>query len=112
MIDLNKMAGEAHETAKTREENGANIKTDTFSMLKHCATEVVEATEVYAKAKEYFECKGILSFNYLEQFRQELADIITCVLIIAGHLNIDIESALKEVQDKNKARAEGTGDKK
>lgn len=112
MIDINEMAKEAYKVAKTREENGANVKTDTFSMLKHCATEVIEATDALAKAHEHFECKGLLSFDYAEQFRQELADIITCVLIVAGKHNIDIEQALKDVQEKNKARAEGRGDKK
>lgn len=112
MTDLNNMAKEAYEVARTREENGANIKSDTFSMLKHCATEVVDATEALAKTHEHFDCKGILSFDYAEQFRQELADIITCVLIVAGKNNIDIEQALKDVQEKNKARAEGRGDKK
>ena len=47
MIDLNEMAKEAYKVAKTREENSANIKTETFAMLKHCATEVVEATESF-----------------------------------------------------------------
>lgn len=112
MIDLNNIAREAYKVAKTREENGANIKTDTFSMLKHCATEVIEATDALAKAHEHFECKEILSYDYAEQFRHELADIITCVLIIAGDNDIDIEQALKDVQEKNKARAEGRGDKK
>ena len=47
MIDLNKLSKQAYEVAKMRESNGANIKADTISMLKHCAGEVMEATEAY-----------------------------------------------------------------
>lgn len=104
MIDLNKMSKEAYEVAVERHENGANIKTDALSMLKHCATEVIEATEAFVKVNN-----GLSTHS---TFYAELADIITCVLIIAGHNGIDIEQALKDVQEKNKARAEGRGDKK
>ena len=51
MINLNQFAREMLAVAKKREENGAAIKTDTVSMLKHTATEVVEAMESYTKKK-------------------------------------------------------------
>lgn len=104
MIDLNELAVNAYGTARKREENGASIKTDTRSMLKHCATEVVEAMEVYGM----LEAIGAISE---EAFVSELADIIACVLIICGKEHIDIEQALEECQKKNKDRAEGIGDK-
>ena len=106
------MAKEAFEVALARMDNGANINVSTVPMLKHCATEVCEAMEAYARKDTFFNTTMKLHPDYELQFIHELADIITCVLIIAGNLDIDIESALKCVQEKNKKRAEGRGDKK
>lgn len=74
MIDLNKLSKQAYEVAQRRESNGANIKTDTISMLKHCAGEVVEATEAY--------CDFVyeMTDEYEEKFQDEVADIMTCCL--------------------------------
>lgn len=44
MIDLNETARVALETAKRRAKKG-QLKSDTMSILKHCAGEVVEATD-------------------------------------------------------------------
>ena len=41
----------------------------------------------------------------------ELADIVCCVLIIAGKENIDMEYALTACMEKNYMRAIGEGDK-
>lgn len=112
MVDLNNLCKLAHNNAVQRQQNGANIKADTRSMLKHCATEVVEATEAYTKAMAIFNRTGCYSFEDTDNFRSELADIVCCVLIIAGHEGIDIEDAINECIEKNRKRAEGTGDKK
>ena len=102
MIDLNKLAEALTGISKAREQNGAvGLHCDTMSLLKHTATEVVEATEAWVS-------NGAASM----QFKCELADIIVCVLIIAHLEHVDIESALHVVYEKNKKRAEGTGDKK
>ena len=105
MIDLNNFAKSMLAVTKKREENGANIKADTRSMLKHTATEVVEAMEAYTK----------WCFTGKEQvptaFSSELADIIACVLITCANEGINIEAALAECLKKNEARAEGKGDK-
>ncbi len=108
MIDLNELAKEAYKTAVQRAENGASIKTDTVSMLKHCATEVVEAMEAFCLCERI----SIDGKQLPSDFSAELADIITCALIIAGREEIDIEQALEQCQKKNKARAELRGDKK
>ena len=100
MIDLNKVADECYNTAYKRELNGANINVNTMAMLKHCATEVIEATESYASVD-----------ISAEQFEKELADIICCALIIASRNDINIEKALSDVMEKNRLRAEGKGDK-
>ena len=105
MIDLNELSKQAYKIAKKREINGAFIKTDIMSMLKHCSGEIVEATEAYC---DY--CKSINSGN-LENFENELADIIVCCLIISGYSMIDIEKALNRVMKKNRLRAEKIGDK-
>ena len=47
MIDLNKCAELALNNAIERQKNGAKINARTLPMLKHCATEVIEATESY-----------------------------------------------------------------
>ena len=105
MIDLNKLSTEAYIVAKKRELNGANIKADTISMLKHCAGEVMEATEAYCD----FVYK--MTDEFEEKFQDEIADIMTCCLIISGYMKFDIESALNRVMKKNRLRAEKQGDK-
>lgn len=119
MIDLNELAINAYDTARKREENGANIKTDTRSMLKHCATEVVEAMEAYHYwqneiPKEIDDMDLSIDdmvSKHRADFEGELADIIACVLIICGKEHIDIEQALEQCVKKNKDRAERIGDK-
>lgn len=100
MIDLNKCANMAFCNALERQANGAKISVSTIPMLKHCATEVVETTEVYAQNADK------------KVFASELADIICCVLIIANNEMIDIEKAVLDCLEKNRLRAEGKGDKK
>lgn len=104
MIDLNELCKAALVNAEQRQKNGGNIKDDTRSMLKHCVTEVVEAMEAYTNSMIRYG-----SIN--QQFADELADIICCVLIIAGREEIDIEKAINGCIEKNRRRAEGTGDK-
>lgn len=106
MIDLNALCKITHENATKRMNNGGHINTNTRSMLKHCATEVVEAVEEYTNIAHFDKA----TFNKIkEHFASELADIICCVLIIAAHEGIDIEQAIKDCIQKNRKRAEGTG---
>lgn len=108
MIALNELCGVTLANAEQRQKNGGHIKTDTRSMLKHTATEVVEATEVYAR----HECDDIGDEDFeFRHFKSELADIVCCVLIIAGKEKIDIEQAIMDCIEKNRKRAEGVGDK-
>ena len=119
-MNLNEIANEAFRTAEQRERNGATIKTDTSSMLKHCATEVVEAMEAYQKYRcaPYFEeGSSIQELNRKiegrkSDFASELADIITCVAIIAHAEGIDLNKAMASCLEKNRLRADGRGDKK
>lgn len=106
MIDLNKLCEVSLENATQRMNNGANIDTNTRKMLKHCATEVVEAVDAYSNFV------WIRKKEHLAHFASELADIICCVLIIAGKEGIDIEDAIAKCIEKNRLRAEGKGDKK
>ena len=105
MINLNKLSTEAYITAKKRELNGAKIKADTISILKHCAGEVMEATEAY--------CDFVyeMTDEFEEKFQNEVADIIVCCLIVSGHIQFDIEKAINRVMEKNRLRAEKQGDK-
>ena len=105
MTDLNKLSTDAYIIAKKRELNGAKIKADTISMLKHCAGEVMEATEAY--------CDFVyeMTDEFEEKFQNEVADIMVCCLIMSGYMKFDIESALNRVMEKNRLRAEKHGDK-
>lgn len=120
MIDLNKLCKVTLANATQRMNNGANINVDTYHMLKHCATEVVEAVEAWTKYQDNCECELDGNFDYTIydlrekskfHFSSELADIICCVLIIAGKENIDIEQAINNCIEKNRKRAEKVGDK-
>ena len=99
MIDLNELCKVTLANANLRNRNGGHIKTDTRSMLKHTATEVVEATEAYARYE--YDDIGDEDFEF-RQFKFELADIICCVLIIAGKEKIDIEQAIMDCIEKNR----------
>ena len=99
MLDLNYLCKMSYENAKRRAEHEPDIKIGTMETLKHCAGEVVEATEAYIR------------FNHMtivtkEAFADELADIVCCVLTICGKENIDIEYALTMCMEKNANRAE------
>ena len=112
MIDLNKLATEAYITAKKREKNGAFIQTTPMAILKHCATEVIEATEAFCNYCETLNNDGIEILDEMrEKYENEIADIIVCCLIVSGYSIIDIEKALNRVMEKNRLRAEKTGDK-
>lgn len=110
MIALNKTAKEALKNAELRQKNGANISSETRTMLKHCATEVIEATESFTEL-----CLSFQNFSdfckHKKHFESELADIVCCVLIIAAKEGIDIEKAINDCIEKNRKRAEGKGDK-
>lgn len=107
-LSLNEIAKLSYENARKREENGGHISAKTQSMLKHCATEVVEATEAYSRLN--FE-KLVFSAETKRKFASELADIICCCTIIAGRERIDLDKAVADCLEKNRKRAEGTGDK-
>lgn len=108
-LSLNEIAKLSYENAKKRENNGGHISAETRAMLKHCATEVIEATEAYSRLN--FE-KLVFSAENENKFASELADIICCCTIIAGRENIDLDKAVADCLEKNRKRAEGTGDKK
>lgn len=101
MLDLNKMARDALETAMKREEKG-QLKSDTMSILKHCAGEVLEAVDEYTR--RYPKHHSYSAPLYRDEFGEELADVITCALIAAAKEGVDIEAALLRVQEKNQRR--------
>jgi len=101
MIDLNELAKESQKIAEKRAMHG--LESDTMTCLKHCAGEVVEATELVGG----YNWGGNPPVNDLPY---ELADIIICVLIAAANEKIDIEKAISEKMVINKIRADGGGD--
>lgn len=107
MFNLNELCAMAYENASRREARDGKVSTDTIQMLKHTATEVVEATEAY---QDYYYRDSEWSEEE-EKFASELADIVCCILIIAGKENIDMEKALTSCMEKNYYRSVGKGDK-
>lgn len=106
---LNDVARRMNDIAHMRERNGGSVKTDVNSMLKHCATEVIEAQHAYDR------CGVALSIQEYDdnrtRFADELADIIACVLIISAESNVDIEKYVNRCVDRNEKRARRKGDK-
>ena len=114
MIDLNNLSKITLANAEKRHRNGGNVDSNTRKMLKHTATEVVEAMEAYTELaiiREANKDTNICTYNDEKQFESELADIVCCILIIAGKENIDIERAIYDCVEKNERRANGIGDK-
>ena len=122
-ITLNEIAKISYETARKRQENGANISVETRDMLKHCATEVVEAMEAYANYEDRLHfvelSKAGLEIDdnrktdvMKSKFASELADIICCAAIIAHAEKINLNKAMASCLEKNRLRAEDKGDKK
>ena len=132
MFNLKELCVMAYEIAAEREAKDGKVSTDTMKMLKHTATEVVEAVESFVAYRDIKELAEDLSATDLDekwesqeepdvceehyqrtrkQFMSELADIVCCVLIIAGKENFDMELALTECMEKNYKRAIGEGDK-
>jgi len=93
MIDLEELADKDYIIARKRNNLDISKPIDTFGILKHTATEVVEATEAYAK-------------DDMPAFASELGDIITCCLIICSENEIKIEEVLMQTMEKNKRRSE------
>lgn len=113
MIDLDKAAKNCFEIAVKRHLNGANICPETLKMLKHCATELVEATNAYTIFDTMRQQKiDQFSLNEYEvDFKRELADVIVCILIICGFEGINPEEIVLNCIEKNRKRANKTGDK-
>jgi NTP pyrophosphatase (non-canonical NTP hydrolase) len=80
-MNLNEASQKALEIAEKR-----GIHERPHEALKHCAGEVTEALVAYL---DYVYDK-----NKKEEFENELADIVICVLSISAKENIDIENAI------------------
>lgn len=99
-MNLNETAENAHRTAIERERNGGPKIRD---ILKHAAGEVIEAAQ--ARSELY---NGETTY---EEYGEELADVIICILIEAYEDGVDIENAVNEKLRINAQRAAMQGDK-
>ncbi|MBO4706894.1 MAG: hypothetical protein J5647_14240 [Spirochaetaceae bacterium] len=99
-MKLNKIARKSLEIAHKRHKNGEVNDVTTINMFKHCAGEVIEATEAYITYDNFEEPAG------KKALALELADIIICTLIIAAKEDIDIEKSVLDAVEKNRKRAE------
>lgn len=107
-MNLNAVAQELHELSIKRAENGAHLDNTNIGLLKHCAGEVIEATNAYTRWK-YSDLTDI-DFER-EAVIDELADVIACILILCAAENIDVEKALTLCIAKNMDRVAGKGAK-
>ena len=105
-MNINEIAENAHKTAIIRERNGGNVKIR--DILKHTAGEVIEAAE--ARASWIMDGGDSFSVEH-DEYAEELADVVICVLIAAYDDNIDIEAAINYKMQKNAQRAALQGDK-
>lgn len=98
MLNLNDMAEQSYMLAKQRE-----LSTDVISTLKHCAGEVVEACEAYAKLQQ--TSSPNMADTYRTEFALELADVIICALTASARAGINIEDYITVAMQKNAQRA-------
>lgn len=101
-MNLNKACAEAVKIANARRLNENTVQT-----LKHCAGEIVEATEAYMALQSVVWTETSTHENIAKaghDFALELADVVMCILSICGAEYIDIEKALEECFQKNKGR--------
>lgn len=92
MINLNELAKQSFDVSIKRGQGDGDFQT-----LKHCAGEVIEATG--ALGNYYYDYQ-----KYRKDYQLELADVVMCILTIFGSHEWDIEQALQECLEKNKAR--------
>ena len=94
-MNLNEASQKALEIAEKR-----GIHENTMEALKHCACEVVEAVEAYDNWSLLDNPQG-----WKEEFENELADVIICILSVSGSEGIDIEQAISRKMLINEGRA-------
>ena len=111
MIDLNEAAKTSFEVLERREANGAvNISTESWRMLEHMASEVMETAGAFHSYLSHLDDKDDEK-TFESMLANELADVIICCLAFAGRQSIDIEFALKDKMQLNELRANKQGDK-
>ena len=87
-MNLNDFAKECLEISDKRKLDENTV----LDYLKHCSGEVLEAVDAY------------IASGKKRDFELELADIIICVLLVSAKEQINIEQALKDAMEKNRAR--------
>ena len=100
-MNLNEASQKALEIAEKR-----GIHETTFEALKHCAGEVLEAVDAYDNWSMLDNPQG-----KKEEFENELADVIICILSISGAERIDIEQAISRKMLINEGRAKNDSKK-
>ena len=114
MLNLNEIAEGSLRVSNMRQSNGSSMTKDN---LKHCAEEIIEATESRSEWKHNVDLSRYSYIStedlemYKNDFADELMDIVVCVLVECAENDINIEEALKKCVSKNQKRALGIGDK-
>lgn len=109
MININDIAEGCLQISNMRKQNGSTIDKD---VLKHCAGEVVEATEARGKLERINKETHPHAYELLKnKYAEEIMDICICSLVAGAELGIDFEKCLKNKFAINEKRALGMGDK-
>lgn len=98
MMYLNDIAKQALILAQNRK-----LDTNVLPTLKHCAGEVLEATEAYTNLS--YVSTSDRKKAKTEEVGLELADIIICALTASAKLELDIEEYIGKAMQKNAQRA-------
>ena len=93
-MNLKEASQKALEIAEKR-----GIHENTIQALKHCAGEVLEAVDAYDNWSMLDNPQG-----RKEEFENELADVIICILSVSGSEGIDIEQAISRKMLINEGR--------
>lgn len=101
-MNLNEASQWAFEISKKRNQYKGDGN-DTIRALKHCACEVVEAVDAYNDWSYRQEGR--------EDFENELADVIICILSVSGSEGIDIEYAISRKMLINEGRVKNDSKK-
>lgn len=104
-MNLNEASEKAFEISIKRNQYKGDGN-DTIRALKHCACEVVEAVDAYDNWSVFDTSVGTK-----EEFENELADIIICILSVSGLERIDIEQAISRKMLINEGRAKNDSNK-
>lgn len=87
-------------------EQAHGLGTDVASRLLDLVSEVGELSKEALKATHY----GKRAFHKTSEWKEELGDVLFCLICVANATGVDLEAALSKVLHKYQKRIDGTRD--